>query len=96
VDDQLIARFQFAQVVGDAVVVRIDLDGEFQVIPLGQTGEGEGSFFILHFWRVDGNVCRLAGHEAKASGSFQRKSPNVMRNRFYFQDVDDGRFHGVR
>ena len=93
-EDQLIAGNELAQFIGDAIVVMVRFDGEFEVGPFIEAGEGEWSTFVLPFVLMDGYFGSLTGDECVSLGLFDPVGPYVVchfPDGQYFNNL----FHGT-
>src|SRR5690606_40723844 len=66
----------------------IALDGEFQVRPLAEAGEGEGPLFLAPAILIDRNLGRLSGNEGVAVRSFEPEPAHIVRDVLSFEDFD--------
>jgi len=63
-------------------------DGEFQTVPIGQTGKRKRPLLLPPLRRINRNLRRLTGREVKPLGLFQHIAINVMGDRFNGDDFD--------
>src|SRR5690606_20911408 len=80
VNQQRVARLQVAELAGDAVMIRIDLDREFQMVPIAQAGKGEGPLFVATAVAVDRHFGGLARLEVEAGGPLELEAPDIVRD----------------
>src|SRR5690606_10602323 len=74
--------------VGHALMVEVALDGEFEVVPFGKRGEGEGTLLVAPAVPVDGNFRRLARLEGEARWLFEGVAPHIVGDGFGAEDGD--------
>src|SRR6185312_1469067 len=86
-DQEMIARSQAAELVGHAVMVGVDLDGEFEVVPSLQRREGEGPLLVAPALAVDRDVRRLAGPEFIAGRFLETEAANIVRHVLGVEDT---------
>ena len=82
-DDEGIALCQPTDLLGQAIVTGIDLDGELQIVPGGQRGESEGVACIAPTILVDPDFGRLTGFKGKPVGFLESELADIVG------DVDD-------
>ena len=75
---QLVTRHQFAELMGDAVVIVVGFYGKFQVGPFVEAGKGEWAAFFFPPVLVDGYLCSLTGFKPIALRLFDLIGAHVV------------------
>jgi len=79
-DDQLIALAEPSDLIGHALVIRINLGNELQIRIRAERGESERPFLIPPAFAINGYLGRLPGCEREALGLFKPDLSDVVGN----------------
>src|SRR5687767_2814270 len=95
-EQQAVARHIREEPLGDAVLagVEVALDGELEMIPFAERGEGEGMLLVAPALLVKRDIGRLAGLEGKAGGLLELVAANVVGDPLDVDDPDARRHAG--
>src|SRR5437867_500297 len=84
--DQFASCIHLSQFVRNAIGIIIDLDGELQVIPFHETGEGKWMQVIFPLRKVDGDIRSLPWNELESFGPFYFKALYIVIDISRFED----------
>jgi len=79
-DDQLIALAESSDLIGHALVIRINLGNELQIGIRAERGESERPFLIPPSFAINGYLGGLPGCEREALGLFKPNLSDVVGN----------------
>ena len=83
-DDEAVADFKLADLLGQAIMGRVDLDGELQFVPSGQCCEGERIVRVAPSVLVDSHFRSLARCELEALRLLEGELADIVGDVFDF------------
>src|SRR4029078_4484388 len=89
-NDEAAAGSFAVKMLGEAIAagVEVALDGEFELLVVGQCGEGEGMLLAAPALFVERHVGRLARLETVAGGLFEAIAADIVGDVFDGEDFD--------